>query len=202
MPVQAAHATFADLEADARKILVEFDFEGDSEPLQKVLDGLHTGLPLHGPEVIEEWRVRTAYTPELQRALIEHHWRFFPIWYFEEQLATRDTALWQHQVMVESAFRILAVLAALNRVYFSAFQLKRMGKLVSRFELAPPRLDERIEALFGAEAVAELESLLRDVQALLETHMPDFDASSAWHQKGRDFGPGTRAKPWTYPSSR
>jgi hypothetical protein len=69
VPVQAAHATFADLEADARKILVEFDFEGDSEPLQKVLDGLHTGLPLHGPEVIEEWRVRTAYTPELQRAL-------------------------------------------------------------------------------------------------------------------------------------
>jgi hypothetical protein len=101
--------------------------------------------------------------------------------------------------MVESAFQILPVLAALNRVYFSAFQLKRMGKLVSRFELAPPRLDERIEALFGDDAIAEPESLLRDVQALLEAHMPDYDASSAWHRKGRDFGPGTRAAPWSYP---
>ena len=92
--------------------------------------------------------------------------------------------------MVESAFRILAVLAALNRVYFSAFQLKRMGKLVSRFELAPPRLDERIEALFGDDAIAEPESLLRDVQALLKAHMPDYDASSAWHRKGPRFRAG------------
>ena len=98
--------------------------------------------------------------------------------------------------MVESAFRLLAVLAALNCVYFSTFELKRMRKLVARLELAPPRLAERIEALFGGQAIAELESLLVDTQALLQTDMPDFDTSRAWHRYGRALAPGTRAKPW------
>jgi hypothetical protein len=188
--------TFADLEADATKVLVDFDFEGESEPLQKVFDGLHNGLPLHGAGLIEDWRAKTRYTPELQRALVEKHWRFFPIWHYEEQLATRDALLWRHQVMVESAFRLLAVLAALNCVYFSTFELKQMRKLIARLELAPPRLAERIEALFGDEAIAELEALLVDTQALLQTHMPDFDTSRAWHRYGRALTPGTRAEPW------
>lgn len=164
-----------------------------------MFDGLHNGLPLYGADVIEDWRAKTRYTPELQRALVEKHWRFFPIWHYEEQLATRDATLWRHQVMVESAFRILAVLAALNRVYFSSFELKRLRKLASRLELAPPRLADRIEALFGDDAIGELESLLRDVQKLIETHMPDFDVSAVWHRKGHDLGPGTRAAPWSYP---
>ena len=196
VPVQLGHATFADLKADAKKVLVDFDFEGDSEPLQKVFDRLHNGLALYGAAVIEEWREKTRYTPELQLALVEKHWRFFPIWHYEEQLATRDALLWRHQVMVESAFRILAVLAALNRVYFSSFQLKRMRKLADRLALAPPRLAERLEALFGDDAIAELESLLAETQDLLEMHLPDFDAAGAWHRAGRTMAPGTRAEPW------
>jgi hypothetical protein len=95
--------------------------------------------------------------------MIETFWRFYPLWYAADQLERRDAVAWRYEVMAQSAYNVLGVLAGLNRVWFTTFQLKRTRKLVDSFELALPRLAERLETLFDPDAkkaVAELERLV------------------------------------------
>ena len=173
--VQLAHETLASVEADIAKVLDELEVD---TPLQKALEGLHTGLALHGAETIERFRTRAAYSEDLQRAMIETFWRFSPLWYVADQLERRDAVVWRYEVMAQSAYNILGVLAGLNRVWFTTFQLKRMRKLIASFELAPPRLAERLEALFDPDAkaaVAELERLVGETRELVRERFPDLE---------------------------
>jgi hypothetical protein len=110
--------------------------------------------------------------------MVETFWRFYPLWYVADQLERRDALVWRHEVMAQSAYNLLGVLAGLNRVWFTTFQLKRMRKLVDSFELAPPRLAEGLEALFNSNAraaVAELERLVGETRELAQQHFPDLE---------------------------
>jgi hypothetical protein len=173
--VQLAHETLASVEADISKVVDEHEVD---TPLHKLLEGLHTGVPLHGTETIERLRSRAAYSEALQRAMVQTFWRFSPLWYVADQLERRDAIVWRYEVMAQSAYNVLGVLAGLNRVWFTTFQLKRMRKLVDSFELAPPRLAERIEALFDPDAkkaVAELENLVGETRELVRERFPDLE---------------------------
>jgi predicted nucleotidyltransferase len=173
---QLALVTVRCADAEVERVLGGEELES---PLQKAVEGIVDGMPLHGPELIEAWRARaTDYPDSLRRAMIERHWRFFPLWYVDRQVAVRDAFLWRRQILVEAAFDLLAVLAALNRLFFTRFQLKRMRKLVGRMHLAPPDLAGRIERLFDlgdAEAASELERLVAETQALVAAELPDLD---------------------------
>jgi hypothetical protein len=162
-------------------------------PLAKVVMGLIEGLPLCGEELIEAWRERVRYGDELQRAVIEKHWQFFPLWYFDQVLERRDALLWRQQVLVEAAFNLLSVLAALNRFYFTEFELKRTRDFVAKLELAPPNLADRLEHLFvpGADA-GELEALVAETQALLAEHLPGLELPPLRKPLGG------RARPWRH----
>jgi Nucleotidyltransferase domain len=175
--VQLAHETLASVEADIAKVVDELEVD---TPLQKALEGLHTGLALHGAETIERLRERAVYSDEVQRAMVQTFWRFYPLWYVADQLERRDAVVWRYELMAQSAYNVLGVLAGLNRVWFTTFQLKRMGKLVDSFELAPPELTERLEALFDPDAnaaVAELERLVGETRELVRERFPDLDLS-------------------------
>jgi hypothetical protein len=162
-------------------------------PNQKMLSGLLEGLPLHGDDVIARWRARVAaYPDELRRKSIAHHWSFFPLWYYGDALALRDAELWRLDMLLEAAFNLLGVLAALNRVYYARFELKRLRALVAKLVLAPPELAERLEGLFrlpAAEAAHELGRLVVEVRELVERELPDLELPL-----GRP--PGTRVEPW------
>jgi predicted nucleotidyltransferase len=165
-------------ETELDRIFAGEDLES---PLPKVLDALLAGIPLHGAETIERWRDRArAYPDELRRRVVEHHWRFFPLWYFEDRVAARDAVLWRQQILVDAAFDLLAVLAALNRLWFSSFELKRMRALTDRMRIAPPNLAERVERLFEVEPRAageELEALVRETRELVAAELPELDLS-------------------------
>jgi hypothetical protein len=137
---QLGHALIAPWEAEIARVVDELDLDGR---LLKQLMGLFEGRAVHGAELIEGWRERAAYTERLQRAMIERHWQFFPWWYYEEKLARRDATIWFFDVLVQSAYNIVGVLAALNRVYYSTFELKRVHRFLDGFEIAPPRLADR-----------------------------------------------------------
>jgi len=172
---QLAFVTFRCADAEVERVLAGEELES---PLQKAVDGILDGIPLHGPELIERWRERAAdYPDSLSRAMIERHWRFFPLWYVDRQVAERDALLWRQEILVNAAFDLLAVLAALNRLYFTRFQLKRMRKLVGRMRLAPPDLADRLERLVadGEGAVRELERLIAETQALVVAELPDLE---------------------------
>jgi hypothetical protein len=165
----APHETLASVEADIAKVVDELDVD---TPLQKALEGLHSGLTLHGAETIARLRDRAHYTDRLQRAMVE------TFRYVADQLERPDALVWRYEVMVQSAYNLLGVLSGLNRVWYTTFQLKRMRKLVDSFELAPPRLAERVEALFDPDAraaVAELERLVGETRALAQERFPDLE---------------------------
>lgn len=163
-------------------------------PHQKAFSGLLDGEALHGAELIERWRSRLREYPEpLRRAMVERYWDFFPLWNYDEAMAARDAELWRLDVLVEAAFNVLGVLAGLNRLYFTRFELKRMRALVAQMELAPPDLADRLESLFRIErgaAAAELGRLVDETRALVAAELPDLDLPLR-------FPPGTRQVPWS-----
>ena len=84
-------------------------------------------------------------------------------------------------------------LAALNRLYFTRFELKQLRTLVAKMELAPPRLAERLEELFRLEpdrAAAELGRLVEETRAIVASELPDLELPLR-------FPPGTRQQPWS-----
>jgi hypothetical protein len=84
----------------------------------------------------------------------------------------------------------------LNRLYFTTFQFKKMRQFVGQMRVKPPRLADRLEALFEeapAKAAESLETLVREVVALVEHGMPEIDVSRAKRALGR------RRPPWSYP---
>src|SRR5918996_458596 len=112
---------------DSRLDELVTEIEQFDSSLQKVLSGLLEGLALCGEDLLERRRARVRTYPEpLRRAMIERHWNFFPLWYYGEAMAMRDAELWRLDMLLEAAFNLLAVLAALNRLYFSRFELKQM----------------------------------------------------------------------------
>jgi predicted nucleotidyltransferase len=191
---QLAHVTVAQFEHEIDQLVVDLEL---NEVLPKIMTGLMEGLPLHGEERIAGWRRRAAYTEALQRAVIEKHWSFFPWWHFQERLGARDATIWRYDVLVQSAYNLVGVLAALNRLYFSKFEFKRSGDFLGGLELAPPDFQRRLHSLFELpehEAADELESLVAEARELVAERFPELDLSLEWG--GNPTPPGSRESPW------
>jgi hypothetical protein len=161
------------------------------------MSGLFEGRPLHGGELVEDWRRKAAYTEPLQRAMIEKHWKFFPWWYFQERLGARDATVWRYDVLVRSVYNIVGVLAALNGLYFSTSEFKRSGKFLDRLQVAPANLAVRLSTVFELDERAstdKLERLVEETGALVAERFPDIDLSLEWG--GMPTPPGSRESPW------
>jgi len=191
---QVGHESVGAFEREIRRLVVGLEL---SEELLKIMSGLFEGLPLHGKELIEGWRHEAVYTDELQRALIEKRWKFFPWWYFQERLRARDTTVWRYDVLVQSVYSIVGVLAALNRLYFSTFEFKRASNFLARLQVAPPNLAARLDALFDADELSstiEVERLVAETGALVSAQHPDIDLALKWGE--HQTPPGSRESPW------
>jgi hypothetical protein len=191
---QVGHMSVGAFEREIARLLVDLEL---NEELPKIMSGLFAGLPLHGQDLIDQWRRAAGYTEPLQRAMIERHWTFFPWWHFQEKLRARDATVWRHDVLAKSAYSIVGVLAALNRVYFSSFEFKRASTFLSQLEVAPTALPARLDALFESDelaSTAELERLVRETGALVTARFPDINLALEWG--GNPTPPGSRESPW------
>jgi predicted nucleotidyltransferase len=190
--VQVGYTTVAELEEQLEQLLMRH--EDVFGPSQKLLSGLLEGLPVHGEELLARWRDRVAaYPDELRVAAIEHHWRFFPLWWYREAMAKRDAELWRLDMLLEASFNLLGVLSALNRVYYARFELKRLRKLSAKLELAPAELADRLESLFrlpAGKAADELGRLVVETRELVARELPELELPLR-------RPPGTRAQPWS-----
>jgi hypothetical protein len=113
--------------------------------------------------------------------------RQFAFWYIEDYWQNRDAHLWLNQVLVETSFNILGALAGINRLYFSPFQFKRLREFVSRMQLAPPRLANRLDQVFlasGPDAMREAEQLFLETLELAEQQLPGLDTAGLRHRPG------------------
>ena len=176
---QICHTTLARWEADIARVLC-----GDevATPLHKAMSGTLLSIAVSGPELLEKWKDRLqGYSDALVAAMVERHLQFFPIWGVLARLERRDASLWIRQVLVESSFNLLGVLAGLNRQFFTPFQFKRAHAFMSRLRIAPPRLAERLDAIwkFGPEESAlELRELVRETVELVRQQLPQIDTGA------------------------
>ena len=166
--------------------LLEEVLRGDhvGEPITKAVSGLLHGLPLHGGARFQAWRARAAaYPDELRTRSVVHHLKFFPIWSVDRFLAPRDALHFRVQVRLEVAFNVLGVLSALNRVYFTDFQFKRLRAHVAELVLAPPNLADRLERALAVgesyRALEDLRALVAETVAMVESELPEIDTGRA-----------------------
>ena len=169
----------ADVDDELDGLLVEH--EGLDTPVGKIATGLLEGIPLHGEELLGRWRARVADYPQgLREAMVKHWWRFFPLWYHEQALASRDAGLWRQEELVNAAYALVGTLAGVNRLYFARFELKRQRAFLEKLSVAPPRFADRLESLFTlppADAIAELGALVLETQAIVQRELPGVDVT-------------------------
>jgi hypothetical protein len=174
--VQIGYATHAGLLADVDDVLLAHNPDTTSH---KLAEGIAKALPLAGAARLAALQARLAVFPEgLRRAMVVHGLATPMPWKAARQLIHRDAGLWCREIQVEACYRLLLVLAGLNRRYFTRFQVKRMARLAQRLALAPARLAERIDGLLAAEpatAFAALHALEGEVIELVAREFPDLD---------------------------
>ena len=182
----------ADVDDELDGLLVEH--EGLGTPVGKIATGLLEGIPLHGEELLGRWRARVAdYPPGLREAMVKHWWRFFPLWYHEQALASRDAGLWRQEELVNAAYALIGTLAGVNRLYFARFEFKRQRAFLEKLSVAPARFADRLESLFAlppADAIAELGALVLETQAIVQRELPGIDVTLR-----RPPG-GAQVEPW------
>jgi predicted nucleotidyltransferase len=149
----------------------------------KVAMGLLEGSPLHGDELIREWQSRARYPEPLRSREVEANLGWFPIWALDQHLASRDAELFRRQMLLEGAFKVVAVLSAVNRLYFTTFQFKRAGGHVEQMDFKPDRLAERLDRVANgspSEAADELRKLVEETKAIVRREMPNVDVDAPW----------------------
>lgn|SRR5262249_13299055 len=155
----------------------------DTEPEYQVrITAIQHGRPLHGAELIEHWRARTATYPEaLAHAMVAEYGNFRPR-YLLEMLAARDDVLLLHQELVAAEQMILSVLMGVNRMYAPHPYHKWLDWEVGQLTIAPPDLNRHLRDILRAEpraAVDQLHKLIEETFVLVERHLRDFDTSAA-----------------------
>lgn len=149
----------------------------------KVATGLLEGVALYGDELILRWKARASYPEALRRREVEANLGWFPIWQIDAHLGARDAELFRRQMLLDGAFKVVTVLSAVNRLYFTTFQFKRAGAHIERMKMKPDRLAERLDRVANAtpsEAADELRMLVDETKQIVKTAMPDIEADVAW----------------------
>ena len=160
-----------------------------TSPLQKALSGMLDCIPLHGEEIIGQWKTQIANYPDaLAKAMVESNLSFFAIWALQDHLDARDTTIFQHQIRLENVQKLLGVLAGLNHQYYSTFQFKRMQQFIEQMHIAPKNLCARLEDIFCQEptaAVNPMKELIAETIALVEQQMPEVKTSNVQRSLNR-----------------
>ena len=161
----------------------------------KVAMGLLDGMPLGGERLVRNWQARAAYPEELRRREVETNLGLFPIWVLDEHLAARDAELFRRQMLLDGAFRVLAILSAINRLYFCDFQFKRARAHAAHMAVKPEHLAESLDLIASShpsEAAAELGKLVHETKAIVRAEMPDVDVERPWSPNARSLSlPGS-----------
>lgn len=191
---QIGHALVPTWENDIAEILERHNAD---TPLHKAMSGTLESITVCGDAYMERWKASIARYPDgLRRAMVEQHLKFFPYWNIQKQIAARDATIWHYQILTEAAYNLVAVLAGVNRLYFTTFQFKKMRRFLDGMTLLPDNFADRLEDLFRQEpaaAAVALEGLVREVLELVEREMPEIDVSAVKKQLDK------RRPPWSYP---
>lgn len=194
--VQIGHTTVAGWEKTIADTLAGEDIKS---PAQKAMEGTLNSIALYGEAQMDRWKGQIAdYPDELGEKMVRQHLQFFPVWGLQHHFESRDATLWLHKILVEACENMVAILAGLNKLYFTTFQFKRQHYFIDQMSIKPAEFADRIDALFAADiatAAEQLEQLVSETIALVEQQMPQVDTTGAKRRIG------WRQPAWTMPAS-
>jgi len=148
---------------------------------QMRLYSLQHAIPLVGTDLVELWRSKAAaYPTELTHAMLRKNLVFRGFGYAEEMLAARNDVLLLYDIFCQVEQQILSALLGLNRIYLPNPGFKSMDELIAEMQITPPDLSVRLKQAFRlppTEGVQLLHGVIQDVFALVETWLPEFDAT-------------------------
>lgn len=174
--VQIGYSTHAAFDASLDDLLVRHDPDTLNH---KLAEGVMKGVALVDPARLDAYRRRLAdYPPALGRAMVERGLRPPVSWRGVVLLLHRDAALWCRELQADACYRLLQVLAGLNRVYYTRFQVKRTRAVTEAFAIAPARLAERIDTIVHGsvrDGFDTLYALEGEVLDLVAVHAPEVD---------------------------
>ena len=180
-----SHLTVSALDADLALVLGAYSTDTHA---QARVGGLQHCLPLFGDALIHELQNRAArYPAELRRKMVETCLSFPPLWTLTETGVKRGDLLFLYQTLVDAERNLLGVLCGLNSQYLPG-DFKRSALLAAQLPIAPENLAARLTSVFqrpSADAVHEIEALIRETFVLVEQQMPDI--STSWPRRWFDL---------------
>ncbi|HEY7293691.1 MAG TPA: nucleotidyltransferase domain-containing protein [Dehalococcoidia bacterium] len=144
---------------------------------QKALSGFVGAAPLHGAA---EWRLRreriARYPQALAEAMARAHLFFYPPWVPERLALDRAELPGLYDLLCGMIRNLLALLAAVNRVYFAtAPELKWTAETLAAMAKTPAATYERIAAVLATpchETLDDFYGLIAETLTLVERELP------------------------------
>jgi hypothetical protein len=141
--------------------------------------GFLTSMPLHGAELVEEWKARMSpYPEELALKVVRQHRRFFVPGYLLNQAYRRGDVLAYYDGVCLMLKNLLNILAGLNRMYLSTDEPRWVSYHLDRMSIKPDDMWERMQSVLTSDAedaVEILDGLMVDVLRLIAERMPELD---------------------------
>lgn len=183
--VELGHATTASLRREIAGVTKEH--RADPAAINS-LGGFLDALPLYGRE-----RHRAIvsslppYPDALARTVVERNAGFFWKGCLRHQGIARGESVFVSDGICAMIKRLVAILAALNRLYYWPGEPRWIDRWAGRMKTCPQGLWPRLKRMMEgdrAKALSELEALIAEVLALVKKHMPEADLSRARQFEG------------------
>ncbi|MCU0606804.1 MAG: hypothetical protein MUF78_05165 [Candidatus Edwardsbacteria bacterium] len=176
--VELGHATTASLRREIAGVTKQH--RADPAAINS-LGGFLDALPLHGQE---RYRAIVSglppYPDALARKVVERNAAFFWKGCLRHQGLSRGESVFVCDGICAMIKRLVAILAALNRLYFWPGEPRWIDRWAVRMKIYPQDLWPRLRRMMEgdrARALADLEVLIAEVLALVKKHMPEADLS-------------------------
>lgn len=178
--VEVGHITLNAWEKIAHDVLNAHEI---NPMLQKTLGGFLDSFPLYGEELVSQWKERIAgYPDEVGIKTISRNLGFFWHGCILNQGLKRGDVLFFYDALCMSMKRLLAILAGLNKRYFSPIEPRWIEYELSCMTIKPKNMWVRMKSLFEVDreiAIEILEELITEVMELVEQHAPGVDLTRA-----------------------
>ncbi len=168
---------------------------------QMSVSAIGTAVPLQGNAIVRRWQERaTIYPADLAEEMVRQHLNFNPAWMLR-MLAQRDDYPLVRRNLTALSYKLFTILCGLNRKYYPGH--KWLPYHLRMMEILPTDFLERLPAALAAplpQAVSEFESMIEDVMALVEAHLPHVDTLPV-RSRFEEIPPNTEHPPKTLTTS-
>lgn len=171
--VSMNHNTIAEMEETLQAVLDRWDTNPE---FQELLFAVRHSVPLLGKDLVSAWNERSSTFPdELAARIVQENLSFGP-WFIPQAYAARNDHLLLNRHFLTIAQHLIRLLLGLNRLYLPSTEFKWLDQTMERMTITPPRLPERLRAVFQTSdlkaAWRELNALMFEALDLVDAHLP------------------------------